>query len=405
MSSSTKVCPLCGFDDCETVTQSRVTAQSSACDDQSMPTVAVDQGQQIDAAAGLLAKSTSTLICGLDNLDSAAQMAAWRLADQVHGIVDSTLVSSSRAATQSLQRHGKVAATYGQIRNRSDLLVFWDCDLQPRHACLLRLLASDRVADRKIVFVGASDSPMAQLADWVFDVDVSQCRNPMVRLICRLRAMVAGRTLIDDRYSDRDLSPERVQELFGVLQQAAYGSLFYSSHESDWEFDLETESLLQLVCEFNAIGPLVCIGVRDDANGLGAETVMSLASGFPAAISLQRGQAVSSGALYSAAEVLRRSDCDTILLCGNIDGSVLHSVPAWVKSKLKQMTVIQLATRPEAFADLFIACPTVEFGATFTGSVFRGDGVMLTSVDPDGDHSAETLLSSLAVAYQKILAT
>jgi len=265
MLTSAKVCPLCGFDDCETVTESLVAEEYSVRDNQLMPTAASDQGKQIDDAAALLAKSTSPLICGLDCLDSAAQMAAWRLADQIHGIVDSTLVGSGRAAIESLQRHGKVTATYGEIRNRSDLLVFWDCDLQTKHSCLLRLLVSNRVPDRKIVFVGSPGSPMAQVADFVFEVDAAEDRNPMVRLICRLRAMVAGRALLGDQYSDRDMPAAKVQELFSALQQASYGSLFYSSHESDWEFDLETESLFQLVSEFNSISPMVCIGVRDDA--------------------------------------------------------------------------------------------------------------------------------------------
>ena len=401
--STAKVCPLCGFDDCESIAQSLAAKQSINRVDQSATIGVVDRNQQIEAAAELLARSKSTLICGLDNLESAAQMAAWRLADQVHAIVDSSLVNRSHASTQSMQRHGKVSATYGEIRNRSDLLVFWDCDLKPKHACLLRLLSSGRVPNRKIVFVGSSSSPMAQVADFVFDLDNSKNRNSMVRLICRLRALAAGRSLPEDRYLDCDLSQQKVNELFGLLKHASYGSLFFSSHEADWEFDLETESLLQLISEFNAISPLVGIKIRDDANGLGAETVMSLASGFPSAISLQRGQAFCSGGLYTASEVLRRSGCDVMLLCGNTD-DVSHLVPEWMKNRLKQMTVIQLAPRSEAFADLFIACPTVEFGTAFAGNVFRGDGAMLSSIIPNTERSAEAVLNSLEVAYQKVLA-
>ena len=71
-----KVCLVCGFDDCENITQ---------------PTDLVelgDQSQLIEFAVQLLAKSESPLICGLSCLDSDAQMVAWKLADQIRAIVD-----------------------------------------------------------------------------------------------------------------------------------------------------------------------------------------------------------------------------------------------------------------------------------------------------------------------------
>ena len=251
--SSARVCPLCGFDDCETVSQFSADKHADAVESQSTATRSLNQSQQIQAAARLLAASKSTLICGLNCLDMAAQMAAWKLADQANAIVDSSLNKTSHAATQSMQKHGKVSATYGEISSRSDLFVFWDCDLQTKHACLLRLISKNQVPNRKIIFVGAPNSPMAALADLVFPVDLAQNRIPMVRLICRLRALVAGRHLPDDHYSDRDLPQVKVHELFDVLQNASYGSLFFDCHDQDWEFELETESLLQLVSKFNSI--------------------------------------------------------------------------------------------------------------------------------------------------------
>ena len=401
--SPAKVCPLCGFNDCENVQQNFDFKHGRAGTNQSVLTQSPDQSQQIEAAARLLAKSKSPLICGLNCLDIAAQMAAWKLADQVHAIIDSSLTNHSHAATQSLQKHGKVSATYGEISSRSDLLVFWDCDLQAKHACLLRLLTNGQVPNRKIVFVGSHDSPMAETADIVFPMDLSRSRNSMVQLICRLRALVGDQPLLDDRFSDDDLPRAKVQELFRVLQTASYGSLFFDCHQPDWEFDLETESLLQLVNEFNSIRPLVGVKIRDDVNGLGAETVLTLASGFPAAINLQRGRTESSGTLYSAVEVLRRSACDTILLCGNTDDNASRLNPDWLQDRLQRATVIQLAPRSEIFTDVFIACPTLEFGKPFAGEVFRGDGAMLSAVIPDAEFSAETIFNSLADAFQNVL--
>ena len=385
------VCSICGFENCETMVQSFAEHKSAGDTDQSLP---------IQAVARLLAKSQSTLICGIDCLSLDAQMAAWKLADQTRSFIDQSLLPHNRADIQTLQRHGKVSATYGEIANRSDLIVFWDCDLE-RQRCLLKMLAGKPLAGRKIVFVGDANSPMAKCADHVFAVDVSRNRDAIVRLICRLRAKVSGKKLFDDRYNESDLPAGRVEELFGFLAGASYGSLFYASCETDWQFDFETESLLRFVTEFNSIRPLVGMKVRDDQNGLGAETVLTLASGFPNAISLRRGYTESNGAMYSAAEVLRCSGCDTVLLFGNANKIGSLSISNWMQGELERLTVIQFGGQHESFADVYVTCPVVQARQPFAGKVLRGDGVMLSCAAPNTSRSAKSILESLANAYQQ----
>ena len=387
-----KVCSICGFENCQTVAKSF--AQYEFVGD-------ADQSQQIQATASLLVKSQATLICGINCLPLDAQMAAWKFADQTRSIIDSSLTTHNYAAIQSLQRHGKVSATYGEIANRSDLIVFWNCDLE-RQPCLLQVLTDKPVVGRKVVFVGDADSPMAKRADYVFAMNVTKDRNAMVRLICRLRAKVSGKNLHSDRINQTDLPADQVQQLFDLLTGASYGSLFFASDETDGEFDLETESLLRFVTEFNSIGPLVGIKVRDDQNGLGAETVLTLASGFPSAISLRRGYAESTGAMYSAAEVLRRSACDTVLLFGNTNKNSSADIPNWMRDELERLSVIQFAGQHEAFADVFVSCPVVQARQPFAGKVLRSDGVMLSCPATNAGHSAESILESLTNAYQQV---
>lgn len=327
-------------------------------------------------------------------------MAAWKLADKTRSIIDSSFDDLNRAAMQTLQRYGKVSATYGEIANRSDVIVCWDCDLQ-RQPCLLKMLTAKKVPGRKFVFVGDGNSPMAEQADHVFAVDSNQDRTAMVRLICRLRAKTANKELTGDRCGDCDLPLAKVQELFDLLAAANYVSLFYDCYETDWEFDFETESLLRLVTEFNSIAPMVGVKVRHDQNGLGAETILTLASGFPNAISLQRGYAESTGAIYTVTEALRRAACDTILLFGNVNRNRSDPMADSIQSELERTTVIQLARRSDSFADLFIRCPVVEAGSSLTGEVLRDDGALLSGNVPAAGHSAESILESLADAFQK----
>jgi formylmethanofuran dehydrogenase subunit B len=368
------VCHYCGFDDCESQSRGLTTGKPSTGGCLISGTKA-SENAAIDAAKEMLARATAPLVCGLNCLDSESQIAAWKLADRLRATVDTTLTNRNRAAVQTFQRYGKVTATYGEIKNRSDLIVLWDCDLES-HAKCLALLIGDTKIKRRVVFVGDKNSPGAENADLVFAVPTrsNHDRDRFIQLAYLLRTKLAGVGCDSAKIALTGLSVTDTESLFQILTECDYGCLFFKQHSDESEFDLETESLMLLVRELNSKTRFVGSKLRDDLNGLGAETVLTLASGFPQAVNLSRSFARQSGLSYSAATLLARSAVDVVVLFGQLE---THQLSTELVGRLSNAKVIQIGPAADDFADVFIAGRTLDGTAETSGSVFRGDGAML----------------------------
>jgi formylmethanofuran dehydrogenase subunit B len=382
-------CPLCGFDDCE---QLSVEESPSKPETPAVAGKPISRAAAVDAAKALLADSEAPLICGLNCLESESQFAAWKLADRLRATVDTTLTNRNRAAIQTFQRYGKVTATYGEIRNRSDLLLLWDCDLEAQSPCLWTLI-NDRKIDRKIVFVGSSSSQAAKEADFVFDVSSSKERNGFISLCYLIRANLAGAAVDKDLADAAGLEASDADKLYEILTSCEYGSLFFKQHCAESEFDLETESLMLMVRELNSKTRFVGTKLRDDLNALGAETVLTLASGFPQATTLFREAPRHAGLSYSAESTLSNLGADVVLMFGDAD---LHNLSPQILRGLKQAKVIQFARRPADFADVFVPLKTLSRGGRVSGAVFRGDGAMLQSCSEESVSELVATLMTMA---------
>lgn len=385
------VCPHCGFDDCESQA-GRQTPFHNALDSGSAPASQPNEKTAIDAATELLSNAISPLICGLNCLNSQSQFAAWKLADRLRATVDTTMTNRNRAAVQTFQRYGKVTATYGEIRNRSDLIVFWDCDLDSHAACLASLI-KDGKTERKIVFVGDKTSTKAKNADVVFSIPTTNDRGQFISFICSLRTKLAGVTCTQTRTRSAPPLASEVDRLVNLLIDCDYGCLFFKQHASESEFDLETESLMLLVRELNSKTRFVGSKLRDDLNGLGAETVLTLASGFPQAINLSRSSAQHAGLNYSAATMLNRGAVDVVVLFGD---AKTHDISTDVLNQLAKVKVIQIGRFADDFADVFIPADTLERAGKVDGLVFRGDGAMLQGCDESQNSVLVDLVERLA---------
>ena len=199
-------------------------------------------------------------------------------------------------------------------------------------------------------------------------------RDRFIQLAYLLRTKLAGVGCDSAKIALTGLSVTDTESLFQILTECDYGCLFFKQHSDESEFDLETESLMLLVRELNSKTRFVGSKLRDDLNGLGAETVLTLASGFPQAVNLSRSFARQSGLSYSAATLLARSAVDVVVLFGQLE---THQLSTELVGRLSNAKVIQIGPAADDFADVFIAGRTLDGTAETSGSVFRGDGAML----------------------------
>jgi formylmethanofuran dehydrogenase subunit B len=82
----------------------------------------------LDAAASLLSAARRVLVTGFVDLPLDAVAAACDVAEAVGAAVDAGHPESARPAGPTIARVGEVTADREEVRDRSDLVVFWFCD-------------------------------------------------------------------------------------------------------------------------------------------------------------------------------------------------------------------------------------------------------------------------------------
>src|SRR5579872_11173 len=133
----------------------------------------------LDRAAEILSDSCAPLIYGLSRSSTDGQRAAVALADRLGATIDTTASLCHGPSIIALQQAGESTSSLGEIRNRSDLVVFWGCDPVVSHPRHLERYSVDPVGEfvpagrggRTIVVVDNHPTASSALADLFIEVE------------------------------------------------------------------------------------------------------------------------------------------------------------------------------------------------------------------------------------------
>lgn len=247
-----------------------------------------------------IGQSRHLQIVGLDQLDQRSVRAAAQLAMACRGSIDINFqpVSSFEFA---LQKVGRVTATLGEIRQRSDLVVLWFCDPLASHP---RLLERINAADKKVIWVSdqSPNNPMGLDFNGVFEFS----RNEADECLEWLRLVVNAKSP-----SEFAEIPTPFAELIDLLVGARYVSLFADPNGSSDPYS--AVSLHEAIRCLNDRGRAVLFPLRHDHQGLGAENVLLSVFGLARAINLNTGYPRFHWNEFSAIEQIRRGETDVVL--------------------------------------------------------------------------------------------
>ena len=117
--------------------------------------VAVSLDEAVDAAAAILGQARAPLVYGLGQTSCEAQRRAVALADAIGAVVDP---AGGGTAGEAYQAIGASTATFGEIRDRAELVVVWRADPAVTHPRLLGRLRLDRAARGSRALVVVDDA-------------------------------------------------------------------------------------------------------------------------------------------------------------------------------------------------------------------------------------------------------
>jgi formylmethanofuran dehydrogenase subunit B len=323
----------------------------------------VDFAEAVEAAAAIVGEARLPLVCGLGATDCESQRAAVALAEEVGAVID-----PSDGASAAAQAFGVSTTTFGDVRDRADLVVAWRADpvsTNPRLLSRLRLDRSGRAAERRLVVVDARESATAAEAD------------EFIELAAELdfEALWALRALARDVPLDRDhaarLPLDELERLAGLLRACSYGVVLHGAAGY-----ANTLALLALVRDLASSAHVVALPLRREGNARGAEDVLAWQTGYPAAVSFARGHPRAQPGEFSAAGLLERGEPDAALIVGF---DALRELPPRAADKLRGIPMVVVDSRAtETASAARVAFATAAAGVQREGTAHRMDGVPVT---------------------------
>jgi formylmethanofuran dehydrogenase subunit B len=322
----------------------------------------------VDASAAILADARLPLICGLGDTDCESQRAAVALAEAVAGVIDPAGPLGDGAVGAAAQAIGSSTATFGELRDRAEVVVAWRADpvaSNPRLLPRLRLDRAERAAERTLVVVDAERTATADEADEFIELPPE----------LELEALWAFRALVRDLPLDRDrtarLPLDGLERLAGRLRACSYGAVLHGPARY-----VDALARLSLVRDLAAVAHVVALPLGGGGNSQGAEDVLAWQTGYPAAVSFARGHPRSRPGEFSAAGLLERAETDAALIVGF---DALRDLPPRAADHLRGIPTIVVDSRAtETAAAARVAFATAAAGVYREGTVHRMDGVPVT---------------------------
>lgn len=367
------------------------------------PIAAMAEGEPTDLttavrkARTLIAESPRRLVIGVEDCSIEAVRAIAAFTELTRARLGSL---SAEAVARAVASVGQVSGTLGEVKDRSDVIVFWMCDpiaTQPRHASRFSIDAVGRFvrngrSDRRIIVVDRSETETAKRADLALAIPPE----------LELEALAAVRAMVRDCAIDRDRGRaklganfDRLGEVAELLKQARHGAWFWSERETESEERVET--ILRLVRDLNRGRRFLELPLGDGSNSAGARTALSWLRVRRRDDQVDRArQACLTGAFDVSAGDL--AQFDLIVAIGDRAVELMRAHRASQGSG-KTPRVIAIAPSAVRCGGSFdVAIRTGALGIRSSGSVMRCDGVILPvpACAPAIDPSPAVLIEKLA---------
>lgn len=275
--------------------------------------------QAVEQAARILDSSEAPLIYGLSSSSTPGQRSAVRLADTIGACIDTTASTCHAPSIVALQSVGESTCSLGEIRNRSDLVIYWGSNplkSHPRHMERFVDAPGQHIpngrAGRHVVVVDVKRSESAERADTFIQVEPGSDFD----VLWTLRGLVRGLPL--DGSAVGGLTGRTFVDLATRMKQCQYGAIFFGLGLTRHGIPhLNVEALLRLVTDLNAHTRFVVRRMRIPGDVAGADSVLCWQTGYPFSVSLNRTYPRYNPGEFTANDMLERREVDAAVLVGS----------------------------------------------------------------------------------------
>jgi formylmethanofuran dehydrogenase subunit B len=346
------------------------------------PPAAEIDGQPADAAdavaraAEILSQSRSPLIYGLSRSSTAGQRAAVALADALGAVIDTTASLCHAPSIMAFQQTGESTSSLGEIRNRSDLVVFWGADPVVTHPRHIERYSVDPVGeflpegrrDRTVVVVDQQPTATSELADLFVKIEPGRD----FEALWTLRSLVRGTPLEPGAVTGAP--PAVLDDLARRMKACQSGVVFFGLGLSRRGLGHHyVAALLKLVEELNDYTRFYARRLRLYGDVAGADCVLCWQTGFPFSVNLARGYPRFNPGEYSIEGLLERCECDACVIVGS---ETLGLLSAAALGHLRTIpTIILDHPGSRSIVPAAVRFTTAVYGVHRPGTAYRMDEI------------------------------
>lgn len=342
---------------------------------------AASLAEGVREAAKILQVARYPLIYGFGETTCEAQQAATKIADWVGGTIDTATSFGHAPSIQAFQNVGKTTCTLGEIRNRSDLVVYWGANPVANQPRLLSRYTVDPAglfvpngrSGRYVVVVDVRPTATSERADLSLQI------KPQADFECLWTLRSLARDVApaaDDVLAQTGIELAVWQSLMDRMKVANYGALLFGMGLMQTRgYRNNCEALLQLARDLNRHARFVCRSVRQRGNVTGADKVVAWQTGYPFCVNLSRGYPRYNPGEFNTSVQLARGEADAAMIVGN---DPMPDFTSAARDHLRRIPYIALsADETDITREATVAFATAKFGLETGGTVYRMDEVPL----------------------------
>jgi len=348
--------------------------------------VEVSYDEAIDKAAKILAESKRPLMYGWSCTECEAQAVGMELAEEAGAVIDNTASVCHGPSVLALQDVGYPICTFGEVKNRADVVVYWGCNpmhAHPRHMSrnvFARGFFRERGrSDRTLIVVDPRKTDSAKLADIHLQLDFDRDYE----LLDAMRAYLLGNDILYDEVAG--VPREQIEEAVEVLKKAQFGILFFGmgiTHSRGKHRNIDTA--IMMVQDLNDYAKWTLIPMRGHYNVTGFNQVCTWESGYPFCVDFSGGEPRYNPGETGANDLLQNKEADAMMVIASDPGA---HFPQRALERMAEIPVIAIEphrTPTTELADIII--PPAIVGMEAEGTAYRMEGVpirMKKVVDSD----------------------
>ena len=329
----------------------------------------------VQRAASLLRNSRAPLVYGLSSSSTPGQRAACRLADPLGATIDTTASTCHAPSVVALQTVGESTSTLGEVRHRSDVVVYWGSnplESHPRHVERYvdapGMFVPGGRRDRHVVVIDVERTATAEIADRFIQV---QPGNDF-EVIWALRAALKGVEFHENQIGG--VPKAELLALAELLKSGQYVALFFGLGLTRHGVpNANVEALLRLTTDLNDHTRCIARRMRIPGDVAGADSVLCWQTGFPFSVNFARGYPRYNPGEYSANALLELGEVDAVVLVGS--EGVKKLSPAAQKNLQKIPAIVLDSPGVESDIPPAVHFTTATYGIHRPGTAYRMDEV------------------------------